>query len=61
MKNRADVQRRYVQSIVEGMSVEQLLEYAHYTMMHEMDAMTDEELVEEIQFTGETQLLEGAK
>jgi hypothetical protein len=58
IKDRKAVQLRYVTTIVDHMTTEQLAEYAMYMMMQEMDNMTDEELVEEIQFTGETQVLE---
>jgi hypothetical protein len=60
MKNRQSIQNRYVESIVNCMSTKEMAEYVHYMMMVELDAMTDEELTEEIRFTGEDQLLEEA-
>jgi hypothetical protein len=60
IKDRKAVQLRYVETIVDHMTTEQLAEYAMYMMMCEMDNMTDEELLEEIQMTNETQVLEDA-
>jgi len=60
MKNRQSVQCQYVQNLVDCMSTKEMAEYVHYMMMVELDAMSDEELTEEIRFTGEDQLLEEA-
>jgi len=57
MKNRQQVQYQYVQSIVDHMTTEELAEYVHYMMMQELDCMSDEELVEEIELNGEGALL----
>jgi hypothetical protein len=39
------------------MSTKEMAEYVYYMMMQELDCMSDEELVEEIELTGEGNLL----
>ena len=57
MKNRQQVQCQYVQNLVDCMSTKEMAEYVYYMMMQELDCMSDEELVEEIELTGEGALL----